>query len=133
MEFEGKYRVKSVLLADENGTRTLSRQDLEGMEKTEETADFVNMLKMLVEISESALTVKMILTPEDVELVRQNEPDMPIDDNGVAILEQHEVRSEDGEWQYECGEEDGETNYMSLRRDENGDVVYGGMITLEKI
>ena len=133
MEFEGKYRVKSVMTFDDEGQKFLSRETIEKTERSEDTEDLLNLMKMIVEISEENLLVKMVVTPEEAARAKEEDPDVPFDEDGNLLLELHEVVCKDGVWKFEMGEMDGETYYFPLSRNEDGDLMYGETIVLERI
>ena len=133
MEFEGKYRAKTIVMYMEDETRTFSREEIEKMERNEDTEDLLNVMKMIIDINEERLLVKVALTPEETEKAKTEDPDATFDEEGNVVLENHKVIFDNGEWKFEMGEEDGETYYCPLSRNENGDVLYGETIVLEKI
>ena len=133
MEFEGKYRVKRVMTYDENGEGFLTREDIEKMEDNEDNADYINMIRMIIEISEENLLLKAVVTPEQAKMIKEEDPDIPFDEEGNVVLEAHEVVCKDGKWMFEAGEEDGETNYWPFTRNDEGDLMYGETMVLEKI
>ena len=133
MEFEGRYRAKGVMTYGEEGEKFLTREEIEKMERNEETEDFLNMMKMILEISEEQILVKVVVTPEEAAMAREEDPDIPFDEEGNLLLEAHEVVCQDGVWKFEMGESDGETYYCPLFRNDDGDVMYGETIVLEKI
>lgn len=127
MEFEGKYRVKKAMTMTDNGFEFVPRETLE----TLDDEDYMQMLKMIIGIDEHALRV--FLKPTEADMALLEEEGLTLNEDGLLPLEEHEIISEDGEWKYECGESDGETVYIPLSRNEDGDVVYGEMLILEKL
>ena len=127
MEFEGKYRVKKAMTMTDNGFEFVPRETLE----TLDDEDYMQMLKMIIGIDEHALRV--FLKPTEADMALLEEEGLTLNEDGLLPLEEHEIISEDGEWKYECGESDGETVYIPLARNEDGDIVYGEMLILEKL
>lgn len=127
MEFEGKYRVKKAMTMTDNGFEFVPRETLE----TLDDEDYMQMLKMIIGIDEHALRV--FLKPTEADMALLEEEGLTLNEDGLLPLEEHEIISEDGEWKYECGESDGETVYIPLSRNEDGDIVYGEMLILEKL
>lgn len=127
MKFEGKYRVKKAMIMIGNGFEYAQREALEALGDE----DYAQMLKMVITIDEQALRVFLKPTDADMEFIK--EEGLTLNEDGLVPLEEHEVVFEDGEWKYECGEEDGEPNFMRLSKNEDGDVVYGDMMVLERL
>lgn len=133
MEFEGKYRAKTIMMYTEDGTKSFSREEIEKMERNEDTEDLLNVMKMILEISEEQLLVKIVVTPEEAALAKEEDPDVPFDEEGNLLLEMHEVVCQDGVWKFEMGEMDGETCYCPFAFNDAGDLMYGESIVLERI
>ena len=127
MEFEGKYRVKKAMAMTDNGFEYLSREALAALDDE----DYAQMLKMIICIDENALSVFLKPTEADMEFIK--EEGLELNEEDLVPVEQHEIVSQDGEWKYECGEEDGETMFMPLSLNDEGDLIYGEMIILEKL
>ena len=130
MEFAGKYRVKAVMTYGDD-FKFIPRAEIEQMELNEETEDFINMLKFIIDISEERLMLLVKPTESDMEMIK--EEGLELNEDGLIPMECHEVIEDGGVWKYECGESDGETEYAPFAYNEDGDLLYGGSIVLEKI
>lgn len=133
MEFEGKYRVKAVRVFSEGGSEYLSAAEIAALEDSEENEDVKAMVKMSVDISEKELAVKISVTPEEAEQARQEDEDAVFDEDGLLVLERHEIICDGGVFKYECGESDGEPFFAPFARTEDGDLLYGETIVLERV
>ncbi len=127
MEFEGKYRVKKAMTMTDHGFEFVPRETLEKLDDE----DYAQMLKMVIGIDEHALRV--FLKPTEADMAFLEEEGLTLNEEGLILVEEHEIINEDGEWKYECGESDGETMYLPLNLNEDGDIVYGEMMVLEKL
>ena len=130
MEFAGKYRVKAVMTYGDD-FKFIPRAEIEKMELSDETEDFINMLKFVIDISAEALTLFVKPTEADMEMIK--EEGLELNADGLLPMESHEVIEDGGVWKYECGESDGETFYAPFEYNDDGDLLYGGSIVLEKI
>ena len=133
MEFEGKYKIKALLTMDEEGSRFISREDIENLEFNEENADYIHMLRVTMEIKEDVILMKVRASEEEARSSMEEDPDIYFDDDGLLVIEKHPLINVDGEWKYECGEEDGQPYYASFGKTEDGDLLYAESIVFEKI
>ena len=108
-------------------TKEITRETLEKLDDE----DYAQMLKMVIGIDEHALRV--FLKPTEADMAFLEEEGLTLNEEGLIPVEEHEIINEDGEWKYECGESDGETMYLPLKLNEDGDIVYGEMMVLEKL
>ncbi len=129
----GLYRVKALMMIHEASERFASREEIEQMEDNEQNEDYKDLMRMFVEIAPDLLKVKIKVTPAELEQAKEEEPDVEVDEDRRITLEKHEMRQVDGVYQYECGEEDGAPFFAAFERNEDGDLLYGQAIVLERV
>ena len=133
MELMGKWKIKKVLCMTENGMELMAAEDIP---ETEDYDNYRIMSQAIYDFRPDGIAY-MLLTPEQFAQMDTGEELTLLD--GMAIVEQHPWKEENGEFYYHTGEEgeiDGEPidPYEKLVLDDDGCLpIIGGMAILEKL
>ena len=133
MELIGKWKIKKVFCITPNGMELLKPDELP---QGEDYDEYRLMSRSIFDFRPNGVAY-MLLTPEDFARRDTDEEMMLLD--GMAIVEEHPWKEENGEYFYHTGEE-GDINgepidpYEKLTPDEDGCLsMTGGLLLIEKI
>ena len=133
MNLIGKWRVKKVFCITPNGMELIAPADIP---QGEDYDEYRRMSRAVFDFRPDGIAY-MLLTPEDFIKIDSGEEMTLLD--GMAIVEQHPWKEENGEYFYHTGME-GDAGgvpvdpYEKLEPDEDGCLsMTGGLIVIEKI
>lgn len=133
MELIGKWKIKKILCMTDNGIELIAAEDIPNTEDYDESR---LMCQSIFDFRPDGMAY-MLLTPEQFAQ-RDTDEEMALLD-GMAIVEKHPWKEENGEFYYHTGAEGdigGEEidPYEKLELDDDGYLpMIGGMALLEKI
>ena len=132
MEFEGNWKIKSVMSFDDDGNvKWLSAEDIREMDDSEENEDYKNILRMNIIIEPTVIKTYGKYSEEELAVIKEEENAEP-DETGMILVEEYPIELIDGEYKYAIGESDGEPYYATLQFNEEGNIIYGETIILER-
>ena len=124
MDIKGRWIVSKIALPDDDGSiRYITAEEIAQMELSEETEDLINTQKMVLEFTDDKLIVFAIV--DDDRRAEVEEEGLEINEEGMVMLEAHELRIEEDKILLEMGEEDGEPAFVPLKITEDGELQYG--------
>ena len=123
MDVKGRWKVSKVALPDDDGIRYITAEEIAQMEMSEETEDLINTQKMVLEFTDDQLIVRAIV--DDEHRAEVEAEGLTIDDEGMIVLEAHELKIEGDRILLEMGEEDGKPLFIPLEMTEDGEIQYG--------
>lgn len=133
MELIGKWKIKKILCITENGMELIAPEDIP---ETEDYDESRLMCQSIFDFRPDGIAY-MLLTPE--QFAQRDTDEEPTLLDGMAIVEQHPWKEENGEYYYHTGVE-GEAGgepvdpYEKLVPDDDGCLsIIGGMAVLEKL
>lgn len=129
MELLGVWKIKEMLLADENGTRSVERADLEAMARESEDEDLGRLLRSEFVVSETSMNTYYMPLEEEMPLVE--EEGWEITERGV-LLDSYPARIENGTLMLDY-DRNGEEYLPVPQNDEGGLIISDGMVVLQKI
>ncbi|MBR2930539.1 MAG: hypothetical protein IKC32_04850 [Clostridia bacterium] len=125
MEFLGKWKLKKMLSADENGVKLLEGEEL--LKLAAEDGDIEKLLRSDFYITEEA--IEIYFRPNEEEIPMAIEEGLEITELGV-LIESHSAKIEDGALMIDY---DGSGDYLPVSIDEEECIsISDGMMIIER-
>lgn len=128
MSIVGTWKVKKIMLVDENGPRLISLSEFEAL--PEKDGEMEKMASSILRITENGVIQMLIPIPAEV-IEEAKKEGAPLTDDGFIIADTFEWYERDGK--FFCSNESMGTDPMPLNLDADGGLEFmGGLLIFEK-